>query len=286
MVQIPTPTKPGKKGAKTGALCRICSFPHKLRSEIDQKLIAGDRAIAVYRWAQKTFPAEMAGISDDSFYRHRNQHIKSIVRAARKLSDSARIQREKIDLAKSVLKGDIDPQAYFSPAEIARDVKKTSDRLDDAADDAHKTRQHSALASLSGALVRTHELRAKMGGSIQDKTEITVSVALSDVHQRLDALIGAPTDNRQTTARGLLGLLPPSDPLPGRRRPIKDLDQLSNPGGDSPLTIDAIPLSEAPEYQPDAESRSLSPAGGKTGHSGDDLTGNSWGDEPLGTRYR
>ncbi|RPJ41042.1 MAG: hypothetical protein EHM21_13750 [Chloroflexi bacterium] len=281
---------PGK-GAGSGRPCAICQLPLKVRSAVEERLLRGDQAKPVWRWAVKTFPAEMAGVTYDPVARHKRLHLGSVKRAARKLSDSDKMVRSQLKLARDVLADKIDPQSYFSAAAIAQDVKKTSDRLDDAADDAHRTKQHSALASLSGALVRTHELRAKMGGSIRPETEINISIGLEQLHGRLDALIGAPTDNRQTTARGLLGLTPPSDPLPSTRRPIQDLDQLSNPGGQA-LTIDA----EAISAHPAAESRSSSLPGGKATPSSaqesipdDDrsLTGNSWGSsEPPGTRWR
>jgi hypothetical protein len=247
-----------------------------LRSEIDQKLIAGEKPSIVYRWAKRAFPVELAGISADIFYRHRNQHVKSIERSARKLSDHARIQREKVDLARAVLRDEIDPASYFGPAALAQDISRTEKRLDIAATEAFLDSEHNALASLSGVLVRTYELRGKLGGHVQEKTEISVTVALGAVHQRLDSLIGSPSGDRQMTSRGLLGLtLPAADPIPARRKPVEDFESLSNPGGENPLTID------------------MEAVGGQVADPDDDIPGDtpdddSWmgRDESLGTRWR
>jgi hypothetical protein len=125
-------------------------------------------------------------------------------------------------------------------------------------------------------LIRSYELRGKLGGGIKPDVEVNITVGLEQLHGRLDSLIGAPSGNREGTARSLLGLSPSADqPIPSRRRPIKDLDELSNPGGIGPLTIDVEPLETVPA-QPKAESTTLS----------DDLTGNSWHTETLGTRWR
>ena len=299
----PTSLKPGRENQLSGRPCPICIAPVRVCEAIDELLLRGDKTAAVHRWAVKKFPAELGALKYDTFTRHARYHVKAIARAVRKLSDHARLQRKKVDTAQAVLRDEVDPVSFFGPAEIARDVSKTEKRLDIAADDAFSTRQHSALASLSSALLRSHELRAKMGGSIRPDVEVNISLGLEQLHGRLDQLVGAPTGDRQNTARSLLGLASPVDaPIPSRVRPERDLSVLTNPGGEA-LTIDIEP-SEAPNYRLDPESRPTGPADGEKGYSEvvptpdfapvddypvDDPTEIpvSWAnDEPLGTRWR
>ena len=108
--------------------------------------------------------------------------------------------------ARDVLADRVDPQAFFGPAAIAQDIAKTAGRLDSAADSAFIDGEHASLASLSGQLLRSHELRVKLGGSISDATQVSLSVSLHDLHQRLDPILGASDSNRQSAARSLLGM--------------------------------------------------------------------------------
>ena len=147
------------------------------------------------------------------------------------------MQRKQIRLAKAVLEDKIDPQAYFGPAQLAQDIKRTSDRLETAADDALETKQHSSLASLSGALIRAHELRGKLGGSIRDAGEVNFTITLGELHQRLDGILGTDQGDRHAAARSLLGLAADA-PGPRRSRTITNPDDPTNPVG-APLTIDA-----------------------------------------------
>ena len=270
---------PGK-AAGGGRPCMICRLPLKVRQAVEERLMRGDKATEIFRWLTKTFPAEAARVKYDAVARHGRIHLPQLNRAAQKLSDGERMQREKLKLARDVLADKaIDPQAYFGPAAIAQDIQKTSVRLDLAAEDAFVDGEHASLASLSGQLLRSAELRAKMGGSIQDRTEVNLSVTLGELHARLDGILGADQAERQHAARTLLGIAAPgpdlasavptltpdpvpahththarsldaqADPSTGSGRQPRDVDP-TNPLGE-PLTIDADPApSKGPFEEP------------------------------------
>ena len=210
-MQIATPLNPGKAGAKTGHPCRACALPHKILETVDSKLRAGEKTRHVHTWLLKNFPTEAARVSYDILASHHRRHIKLIDRAATRLSDAQRLRRERIDLSKAVLKGEVDPQAYFGPAALAADLQKTSVRLDLAADEAFVDGEHSALSALSNSLLRAVEIRGRLGGSIADKNEINLNVTIADLHQKLDGVLTRPGVDRQLAARDLLGL-PSPDP--------------------------------------------------------------------------
>ena len=210
MPTITTPLNPGKAGAKTGHPCRACALPHKILETVDSKLRMGEKARHVHTWLRKNFPTEAARVSYDILASHNRRHVRLIDRAAGRLSDAQRMRRERIDLSKAVLAGEVDPQAYFGPAALAADLQKTSARLDLAADEAFVDGEHSALAALSNSLLRAVEIRGKLGGSIADRTELNVTVSLSDLHARLDGILVRPGADRQLAARDLLGLPTPS----------------------------------------------------------------------------
>jgi hypothetical protein len=147
-------------------------------------------------------------------YQHNRRHVKLISRAASKLSDAQRERRETVDVAREVVNSDTwDPIHYLQPSAIARDVKRTADRLETAADDALATRQFTALANTSGALLRSHELRGRLSGAIADTTHVNVRVDVAALGNRvLDALSDSP-DERERVAMSLLRGNGPS--LPG-----------------------------------------------------------------------
>ena len=244
----PTALAPGKAGAKTGHPCRACALPHKILETVDSKLRMGEKTRHVHIWLLKTFPVEAARVSYDILASHHRRHVKLIDRAAGRLSDAQRMRRERIDLSKAVLAGTVDPQAYFSPASIAQDLAKTSKRLDSAADEAFLDGEHNALAALSNSLLRSHELRGRLGGSIAT-AEVSVTVSLQDLHARLDNVLAIPAGDRQASARALLGLPAPD---PASQPVFTGVDAASSPP-EFARTIDAEPAPAA---------------------------------EPLGTRYR
>jgi hypothetical protein len=229
----PASLRPGSQHNLRGRKCMICSLPLKAREPIDELLRRGDKVASVIAWSANQFKAEgVDKIPMGSFYEHRKRHIQLVDRAANKLSDGQRMQHKSVKLARAVIAGEtVDPIQYFGPQQIAEDLKKTSDRLHTAADDALLEKQHSSLASLSSALIRATEVRGKMGGSIAEKTEFNVNLSIQDLHQRLDGLLANPADNRQDAARALLGLAPP----PPAESPVFMPDTST----DDPLTIDA-----------------------------------------------
>ena len=120
-----------------------------------------------------------------------------------------------------------------------------------------------SLASLSGALIRAVEVRGKMGGAINENPQISLTVSLGELHQRLDGILGSDQAERQNAARNLLGLASPApmptratldaqaDPPTPRRRDSVDP---TNPQGEA-LTIDAKaspadPAAETPFEEP------------------------------------
>ena len=258
----------------TGGRCAICATPFLIREAIEQRMLKGESVLSVFRWAIKAFP-ELKGVQQDSFYRHKRRHFAPTLKAARKLSDGERALRKQICLAKDVLEDRIDPAAYFGPAAIAQDIQKTEKRLDVAADQAFEDKQHASLASLSGQLLRSAELRGKMGGSLNENPQISLTVSLGELHQRLDRILGADQADRQNAARTLLGLSA-DPPAPLHRR---DSD-VSNPLG-SALTIDAEPAGEPPQQGTgvNPESRPVASPGLGNGHPVPF-------EEPLGTRRR
>ena len=111
-----------------------------------------------------------------------------------------------MDLAKAVLADKVDPQAYFGPAALAQDIARTAGRLEVASDDALQTRQYSALAGLSSSLLRSHELRGKLGGTIAPEGQVNLSIAVQTVTDRLQPLLASAQPDRAQAARSLLGL--------------------------------------------------------------------------------
>ena len=202
---------PGK-GAGGGRRCTICQLPLQIRTAVEERLNRGDAATQIHSWLVKTFPKEAANVRYDTIPRHRRTHMAGVSRAAAKLSDAERMLRQRQKLARDVLADKaVDPAVYFGPAALAQDIQKTSARLDLAADDAFLSREHSSLAALSNSLLRAVEIRGKLGGSIADRTEVSLTVSLNDLHARLDNVLAAPAIDRQGSARALLGL---------RHRPI------------------------------------------------------------------
>jgi hypothetical protein len=238
------PLKPGRAGALKGGRCAICSAPLQLREAIEQRILDGEPVKTIGTWASKTFP-ELKGINYHSYWRHFRRHFKPMMRAAQKLSDAERMQRKQIRLAKSVLADKVDPMAYFAPAALAQDIQRTSARLEVAADYALESKQHSALASLSSTLIRAHELRGKLGGSIRDASEVNLNISLGELHQRLDEILGTDQSDRHAAARSLLGLSADAA-APARAQTIINPDAQTNPAG-APLTIDADALPSSRE---------------------------------------
>ena len=181
--------------------------------------------LSIEKAVRVQFPAEMAGIKRASLYRHRNLHVKATQRAIHRMSDAEKMQRRKIDAAKAVVRGDLDPAEYFGAAEIAKDLQRTEGRLQNAAEDAFLTKQHSALSTLSSTLIRGFELRGKLGGSIKDGTEVNLSIAVASVVDKLAPLIesATPTAPPQPEAFSAWLRLPPalSCRSPCRRNPCR-----------------------------------------------------------------
>lgn len=284
---MPTPEiplnalNPGRDGALKGGKCRICSLSLRTLSAIDEKLRRGDTVLQVAKWARKTFKNEgLDLIKDDIFYRHRQRHVQLVDRAARKLSDGERLQHQKMRLAKAVLEDRVDPQAYFGPAAIAQDILKTSVRLDLAADDAFVGGEHSALAALSGQLLRSHELRGKLGGTIRDGGEVNLTVTIGELHQKLDGILGANQSERHGAARALLGISGPSSLV----NPVETSSDTTDPVGG--LTIDAEPELGATPVEPAPNAPFPASPGASEEPTLVDRLGQGGFEEPLGTRFR
>ena len=184
-------------------------MPLKAREAINARMLRGDRVSDIQRWAVASFPGiGLEKLLPDNFYQHRRRHVRPVERAARKLSDADRMVRKQIRLAKDVLEDKIDPQAYFGAASLANDIHKTEQRLDVAADQAFLAHQHVSLAQLSNGLLRSAELRGKLGGLLERQQELNITVSLGELHQRLDEVLPLPPADRQNAARALLGMAP------------------------------------------------------------------------------
>ncbi|MGO4438445.1 hypothetical protein [Rhizobium sp. RAF56] len=109
-------------------------------------------------------------------------------------------------MTKAILNDEIDPSSYFGAASIASDVKRASDRLEVAADAALDDGLFPALAALSGVLVRTTELRAKMGGNIAEAPALNLVLNINQLHEKLDGILSGDHADRQNAAKALLGI--------------------------------------------------------------------------------
>lgn len=220
----------------------------------------GNSVTATWRWAKQTFPLLMQGVNYSTVARHNRMHVGPVKRAAAKLSDADRMVRKQIRLARDVLEDRVDPQAFFGPAAIAQDLHKTSARLDSAAEEAFEDGEHASLAGLSSVLIRSYDLRAKMGGSINDNPSVNLTVSLGELHSRLDSVLGTTDVERHAAARGLLGLPGPGPaPMPGpaTTADLRDdsglgvtIDAEPNPPADPIVEPAPMPVGRPPLTQP------------------------------------
>ncbi|MGO4440301.1 hypothetical protein [Rhizobium sp. RAF56] len=207
----PAAARPGK-GTFNGSSCGVCSLPITVLKCVDEMLARGEQVSAVTEWAHKNFPAETSHVAYMTFRNHRLNHVDQKVRAFRKLSDAEKQRKAENRLVKKILNDEVDPQTYFGPAALAHDIQRTTDRLEVAADCALDEGLFPALAALSNTLVRTHELRGKLGGSINEGPQLNVAISIGQLHERLDTILAGDHAERQSAARQLLGISIQSNP--------------------------------------------------------------------------
>lgn len=201
----PAARKPGR-GIFNGNSCAVCSLPITVLKCVDEMFARGEQITAVRDWARKNFPAETSSISYMQFRGHKLNHVDQKIRAVRKLSDAEKQRKAENRLTKAILNDEIDPSSYFGAASIASDVKRASDRLEVAADAALDDGLFPALAALSGVLVRTTELRAKMGGNIAEAPALNLVLNINQLHEKLDGILSGDHADRQNAAKALLGI--------------------------------------------------------------------------------
>jgi hypothetical protein len=201
----PSAHHPGSN-AHASLACGVCALPLTIKSAIDELLMRREQIASTRAWALKNFPDEVAGLSYRQFYNHAREHVQVKVRAMAKLSDADKMNKREVKLAKKILNDEVDPQTYFAPAQLAVDIKRTSDRLETASDMAMHDGQFGPLASLGGVLVRTMELRGRLGGAISERPEMNVVVSISQIHEKLDGILSGDHADRQNAAKALLGI--------------------------------------------------------------------------------
>jgi len=178
-------------------------MPFLKRKAIDERLMSGESPRAVHRDIMATLGANDKRWVERSTYRHASEHVGPVKRAVQKLSDSYNQKQDELRVAKAVLDDEIDPQFYLSTASIVRDIRRTAGRLEGAADYAHGSRQFTALATVSGQLLRSHELRAKLGGAITDSTQINIKVNVEQLGAKMLDALAEDSEGRRRAAAAL-----------------------------------------------------------------------------------
>jgi hypothetical protein len=229
-----------------GRPCSICSLPFDIRKSLDEKLRLGQSTASVHRWLSEV---HKVSIPLRSVYNHNTAHVKLISRAATKLSDAQRERKEQLATARAVLHDpDWDAQAYLLPAAISRDIFTTSRRLDLAAEDAFETRQHASLAQLSAQLLRSSELRGKLGGTISDASQVALQVNIGQLTSKVVEAMESDPEKRREVALTLLGRDASASPLD--LGVIPDPAPSSSPSSPAPQASPVEPAQAAPAPPP------------------------------------
>jgi hypothetical protein len=96
-------------------------------------------------------------------YRHRREHVVKPLQLATAALDKGRAVRERREqLIEKTAQGD--PTAIFKLDSIAADIARIAARLDASAQEAADGGQHSSHAALAGQLLRSLEVRSRIGG--------------------------------------------------------------------------------------------------------------------------
>ena len=131
--------------------CRLCCHP---QNAVEAALASGasDRQLA------KQF-----GTSHMAVHRHRREHVLRPLQLATAALDKGRAVREhRQELVSRTEQGD--PTAIFQLSAIAADLARIANRLDAAAQEAADNGQHSSHAALASQLLRSLEVRSRIGG--------------------------------------------------------------------------------------------------------------------------
>ena len=132
--------------------CRLCCHPDQNAVEAALASGASDRELA------KRF-----GTSHMAVHRHRREHVVKPLQLAAAALDKRRAVRERRqELVNRTEQGD--PTAIFQLGAIAADLARIANRLDAAAQEAADGGQHSSHAALASQLLRSLEVRSKLGG--------------------------------------------------------------------------------------------------------------------------
>jgi hypothetical protein len=221
----------------TGRPCTVCSLGFDIRKAVDERLRDGMAVAAVHRWLEATHKVK---IPYKTFCNHNAAHVRLLTRAAAKLSDAQRERRDQIETAKAVLHDpDWDAQAFLMPASISKDIFRTSQRLDLAAETAFIDREHASLAQLSAQLLRSAELRGKLGGTISDGAQLAVQVNVNALTTKVVEAMEQDPEKRRSVALTLLGGTAPASAL--------DLGVTPDP---APSSSPSSPASQASPEEP------------------------------------
>jgi hypothetical protein len=163
-------------------ICSVCQHP-KLNA-IDNALASGGALVPT----SATF-----GVSKSALGRHRNNCLAPKLRAASRLLQPVRESREPVQRAKAIATGEIPSvNEMLTLTGLLDKVARSLDRLEKAADTAANDNLHSALAAVSGQLVRGVEAAAKLQGlyaepEIQNQAKFSINIVLpSNINQPRD----------------------------------------------------------------------------------------------------
>jgi hypothetical protein len=234
----------------TGRPCTVCSLGFDIRKAVDERLRDGMAVAAVHRWLEATHKVK---IPYKTFCNHNAAHVRLLTRAAAKLSDAQRERRDQIETAKAVLHDpDWDAQAFLMPASISKDIFRTSQRLDLAAETAFIDREHASLAQLSAQLLRSAELRGKLGGTISDGAQLAVQVNVNALTTKVVEAMEQDPEKRRSVALTLLGGTAPASALD----PVLDLGVIPDP---APSSSSSSSPQAPPEEPTSPQARSAAP---------------------------
>jgi hypothetical protein len=206
-----------------GRPCSVCSLAFDIRKEADRRLMAGDTAASVHRWLSATHKIV---IPLRTLHNHNSRHVRMIARAAAKLSDAQRERKDQVETARAVVeRQDWDAMAYLQPSAISKDIFRTSQRLDAAAETAFIDREHASLAQLSAQLLRSSELRGRLGGTISDASQVALQVNIGQLTSKVVEAMESDPEKRRSVALSLMGGPAPASALD----PVLDLGVIPAP---------------------------------------------------------
>jgi hypothetical protein len=206
-----------------GRPCSVCSLAFDIRKEADRRLMAGDTAASVHRWLSATHKIV---IPLRTLHNHNSRHVRMIARAAAKLSDAQRERKDQVETARAVVeRQDWDAMAYLQPSAISKDIFRTSQRLDAAAETAFIDREHASLAQLSAQLLRSSELRGRLGGTISDASQVALQVNIGQLTSKVVEAMESDPEKRRSVALTLMGGPAPASALD----PVLDLGVIPDP---------------------------------------------------------